>query len=80
MNTRPHGRKNDGKEDWRLLILKAFKNKTMKKVRKMISFLTILCCLAGSMFPAYAAESSGASVSGVPRVTFTNEPNNSPDL
>lgn len=52
----------------------------MKNMRKLISFLTILCCLAGSMIPAYAAESPGGSGSGAPRVTFTNEPNNSPDL
>ena len=51
-------------------------------MKKIISFLTILCCLAGNLVPAYAAESGSGSgaVSGAPRVTFTNEPNNSPDL
>lgn len=40
----------------------------------MLSFLTILCCLAGSTAPVQAAGTE------VPRVTFTNEPKNLPDL
>ena len=52
--------------------------KRMRHMKKIISFLTILCCLAGSLLPAYAAESGTGS--GAPRVTFINEPNNSPDL
>lgn len=58
----------------------------MNFIKKTISFLTIVCCLAGSLLPAYAAESGGTSdfipiiPTGPLRVTFTNEPNNSPDL
>lgn len=60
-------------------------------IKKTISFLTIICCLAGSLLPAYAAEPGGPNPPQTgtgssetpaepPRVTFTNEPNNSPDL
>nr|WP_297864296.1 SpaA isopeptide-forming pilin-related protein [uncultured Acetatifactor sp.] len=49
----------------------------MNKVFRVItSFLTIICCLAGSMTTLSAAENDGT----VPHVTFTNEPNLSPDL
>ncbi len=44
----------------------------MKKIRKLLSFLTIFCCLAGSIIQVSAAAA--------PRVTFTNKPRNAPDL
>lgn len=49
-----------------------------KCIRKLLSFLTIICCLAGSIAPVYAAGTEDGSA--VPRVTFTNRPNESPDL
>ena len=52
--------------------------KHKKCIRKLLSFLTILCCLAGSITPVHA--SGTGSGSSVPRVTVTNEPVNSPDL
>ncbi len=48
----------------------------MKQFKNLISFLTIICCLSGSILPAYAAGGG----TGVPTATFINEPNNSPDL
>lgn len=48
----------------------------MKTVyRKIISFLTVICCLAGSLGTVYAAETGTA-----PRVVFVNEWKDSPDL
>lgn len=48
--------------------------KIMRRIKKLFSFLTMICCLAGSIAPVYAAQ-------GVtPRAVFTNEPNTSPDL
>lgn len=49
-----------------------------KCIRKLLSFLTIICCLAGSIAPVYAAGTEDGPA--VPRVTFTNRPNESPDL
>ncbi len=48
----------------------------MKQFKKLLSFLTIICCLAGSVAPAYAAETE----TGFPTATFTNKPKSSPDL
>lgn len=48
----------------------------MKRIKKLFSFLTIICCLAGSIAPVYAAGQDNA----VPRAVFTNEPKTSPDL
>ena len=50
-------------------------NQNMKAIRKLMSFLTIICCLAGSLAPLYAEASEE-----VPRIVFTNEPKDSPDL
>lgn len=50
--------------------------KNMRRIKKLFSFLTIICCLAGSIAPVYA---SGVDTS-VPRAVFTNEPKESPDL
>ncbi len=47
-----------------------------KHIHKLLSFLTILCCLAGCIAPVHA---SGSGTSA-PQVTFVNEPRNSPDL
>ena len=52
--------------------------KHKKCIRKLLSFLTILCCLAGSITPVHASGTGNGT--SVPRVTFTNEPVNSPDL
>lgn len=52
--------------------------KHKKCIRKLLSFLTILCCLAGNITPVYASGTGDGT--SVPRVTFTNEPVNSPDL
>lgn len=41
----------------------------MKTLKKILSFLTVICCLAGSLLPLQAAEAEE-----IPRVTFTNEP------
>ena len=41
----------------------------MKTLKKLISFLTVICCLAGSLMPLQAAETED-----IPRITFTNEP------
>lgn len=48
----------------------------MKRLKTLLSFLTIICCLAGSIAPAYAAGGE----TGVPTAVFTNAPRNSPDL
>lgn len=48
----------------------------MKQFKNIISFLTIICCLSGSILPAYAAQRDP----GVPTATFINESGNSPDL
>lgn len=48
----------------------------MKRIKKLFSFLTIICCLAGSITPVYAAGQDGV----IPRAVFTNEPKTSPDL
>lgn len=48
----------------------------MKRIKKLFSFLTIICCLAGSIAPVYAAGQDGV----IPRAVFTNEPKTSPDL
>lgn len=47
-----------------------------KYINRIVSFLTIICCLAGSAMaaPAVKAEES------TPRAVFTNEPNEAPDL
>lgn len=50
--------------------------KIKKPIKKLLSFLTICCCLAGSMAPVSAAGGQSPN----PRVTFTNEPTNLPDL
>lgn len=47
-------------------------------IKKILSFLTIICCLAGSILPVSATGTGSAPA--VPRVTFTNRPNESPDL
>ena len=52
--------------------------KCKNQIRKLLSFLTIICCLAGSALPVSAAGTGSAPA--VPRVTFTNRPNESPDL
>lgn len=46
------------------------------RIIKILSFLPIVCCLAGSMMTVSAAGND----STVSHVTFTNEPNLSPDL
>ena len=51
--------------------------KCRKQIRKLVSFLAIVCCLAGSALPAMPAEAAGT---GDGTVVFTNEPKNSPDL
>ncbi len=47
----------------------------MKHLNRILSFLTIICCLAGSWMPVYATNNSS-----IPRVTFTNESKNEPNL
>ncbi len=50
--------------------------KSKKYMNRILSFLTIICCLAGcvlTVLPARAEDS-------VPRAVFTNEPNEAPDL
>lgn len=49
--------------------------KKMKHIKKMISFLTVICCLAGSILPVHGAEDDS-----VPRIVFTNEPREQPDI
>lgn len=56
--------------------MKIMKNRN--SIKKILSFLTIICCLAGSVLPVSAAGTGSAPA--VPRVTFTNRPNESPDL
>lgn len=51
--------------------------KCRKQIRKLISFLAIVCCLAGSAAPALPADAASA---GDGAVVFTNEPKNSADL
>lgn len=43
----------------------------MKTLKKILSFLTVICCLAGSLMPLQAAETEAEDI---PRITFTNEP------
>lgn len=50
--------------------------KMMKQFKNIISFLTIICCLAGSILPVYAAQREPE----VATATFINEPKNYPDL
>jgi len=52
--------------------------KQLKHHNRILSFLTIICCLAGSLLPVY--RSGASEMSDVPRVTFTNEPKSAPDL
>lgn len=47
----------------------------MKHFKRILSFLTIICCLAGSWIPAQATSDDS-----IPRVTFINEPNDEPNL
>lgn len=47
----------------------------MKHLNRILSFLTIICCLAGSWMPVHATNDSS-----IPRVTFTNESRNEPNL
>lgn len=66
--------------DRRLISCRSFYSgpayRIMKHFKKLVSFLAILSCLAGSVVPLPAAASGRT----VPRVTFTNQPNQSPDL
>ncbi len=48
--------------------------KHKNRMRKLLSLLTIISLLAGSAIDVSAAGT------GAPRITFTNEPNDSPDL
>ena len=68
-------RTNNGKEE-RGPSRGASAIKIMKRIKKLFSFLTIICCLAGSITPVYAAGQDGV----IPRAVFTNEPKTSPDL
>ena len=43
----------------------------MKTLKKILSFLTVICCLTGSLMPLQAAETEAEDI---PRITFTNEP------
>ena len=47
----------------------------MKVLKRVCSFLTVICCLAGSILPVSASQAGT-----VPRATFTNEQKQSPDL
>lgn len=54
--------------------------KHMKSINRILSFLAVICCLAGSILPSYSARASEVSNSDTPRVVFTNEPNPLPGL
>lgn len=57
--------------------------KHMKYKNRILSFLTVICCLAGSILPAYIASAGDASdsqASSAPRVVFKNKPKPAPDL
>ncbi len=56
--------------------MKIMKHRTLMK--KAISFLTVICWLAGSLVPLHASA-SGAEEE-IPRIVFTNEPKESEDL
>lgn len=43
-------------------------------IKKILSFLTITCCLAANMAPLAAQAESGAASEENPRIVFTNEP------
>ena len=49
-------------------------------MKKLISFLTVVCCLAGSIMPLGAEASQTAETESVPRIVFENEPVESDDL
>lgn len=50
--------------------------KSKKYINRIVSFLTIICCLAGSAVTVRTARAEES----VPRAVFTNEPNETPDL
>ena len=50
--------------------------KSKKYINRIVSFLTIICCLAGSAVTVRTARAEES----VPRAVFTNEPNEAPDL
>ncbi len=50
--------------------------KSKKYMKRIVSFLTIICCLAGSALGVYVVRAEDS----VPRAVFTNEPNEAPDL
>lgn len=55
--------------------------KHLTLIKKAVSFLTVICCLAGSGIPLYAAETGAPQTDEeIPRIVFTNEPKESEDL
>lgn len=52
----------------------------MKHFKTFLSFLAIICCLAGSVAPVSASGGGSGDSGAAPRVVFTNESRNSPDL
>lgn len=49
-------------------------------MKKLISFLTAVCCLAGSVVPFRSEASETTESESVPRIVFENEPVESDDL
>ena len=57
--------------------------KSKKYINRIVSFLTIICCLAGSAIPAFASGTGGpggSTDSATDRVIFTNEQEKMPYL
>ena len=50
--------------------------KSKKFIKRIVSFLTIICCLAGSALVVKTVRAEEET----PRAVFTNEPNEAPDL
>lgn len=48
--------------------------KSKHYIKKILSFLTVACCLVGNMTPLSARAESGAASGENPRIVFTNEP------
>lgn len=59
---------------------RAAPQKKMKRIKRAISFLTVICCLAAGAGPLYAAASNEPSGTEIPQIVFTNEPKGEPDL
>ena len=54
--------------------------KSKHYIKKILSFLTVICCLAGSLMPYTVQAGNAENTDTNPRIVFTNEPKKEANL